>query len=107
MLNHCLSYETQDKCKICEYGFKVDANGRCVNLVLENCLREDENKNCLLCDKGYTPRNGKCIGDYSSISDEDINNCVIFKAQGDDRTCHQCEKGLVLFSFSEGVKIVS
>lgn len=77
-IEHCQIYESNSKCKSCEYSYHVNKEGKC-ELSSDHCSQLDENNICQFCDDHYYLDNGECkeitIPNCAYLYWEDLNKC--------------------------------
>ncbi len=79
-ISNCLLYHNKEKCRICNFGYALSANGKsCISF--DNCnILNEGNEECEDCYEGYyLGEDGKC----HSLTDE---NCKV----GTENGCLQC-----------------
>lgn len=89
-VKNCLTYETNEKCRECIFGFYLN-NNVCTKIDIKNCVRTAPGapNKCLVCDKGILAVNGVCDKN-NKCSIDDCKYCV---KEEDVEFCAICKKG--------------
>ena len=101
-VDQCISFRNNNgDCLICNYGYRLTSDHKCVKIQIDDCLaidRNDENK-CILCDKRKLPdQDGLCVnGD-----DCEIENCALCRNITGEEECIQCSNNFSVLQKSDG-----
>lgn len=49
-IQHCLSYESDDKCSLCAFGYYTNPYKKCIQISSKNCFEVESGKNCAICE---------------------------------------------------------
>ena len=61
-------------CDVCKYGYKKDAEGKCVAIAAADCVTEDSDGKCLICQPNHSmDKDGKC---KTNVEPEDPDKSV-------------------------------
>lgn len=93
---NCLTYNSDGiTCKQCIFHYSL-INTLCVKIEDENCLRQDEKKNCLACSDKMTLISGKCSADKKC----GLLNCKYCGFDAEKEICVLCDSGYSIFPTS-------
>ena len=94
MLSHCKNYAEQDVCKVCKNGYRLNDDGKCVEVHIDHCYLYDHVTGiCKQCKANYYLSSGLCVA--RRYIDE---NCEVYEKEQD--SCKLCRSGL----FFDGIK---
>ncbi len=93
-INHCLSYESADRCEVCQYNFTPSKdNSSCDKITQKNCIEYNTSDDkCLLCSPGILIKDDKC----ESQNKCSLANCMVCNNFMMRENCEVCENGYAL-----------
>ena len=97
-VDRCISYVKNGVCQICENGYHVDRNGRCVAISLKNCSELASLDTCAICKNGILVKNGRCDDTKSVCKTPNCKSCT---AKNGIEYCVRCKSGYAIL-FSNG-----
>ena len=92
-VDRCVSYVKNGVCQICENGYHVDRNGRCVSISIKNCSELASLDKCAICKDGILVKNGRC-DDTKSVCT--TPNCASCTAKNGIEFCARCKSGYAI-----------
>jgi hypothetical protein len=93
-IDNCLYYESAFKCRVCQFKYTPSSQGLCIAILIPNCLVQDLNGRCKICDKKIQAVEGKC----ESTSVCSIPNCSLCSVFDTVETCELCKTGFTIFA---------
>ena len=97
-VDRCISYVKDGVCQICENGYHVDRNGRCIAISIKNCNELASIDKCAICKRGILVKNGRCDDSQSKCT---IKNCDYCTAKNGIEFCARCQSGYAIL-FKDG-----
>ena len=86
-VDNCVQYRKNGVCQVCAPGYHVDSSGKCVDIVIEDCIELATQSLCAVCKDSILVRNGKCnSGEQCSIA-----NCELCALKSGKEVCLRCK----------------